>query len=156
MSTAAEPVPGPVNILDQVTLTNHQVALWLGRFHDRYLPGAQRRGMRLERVWRSPAGRDATTVHILWALPTIRAFYAMRGAAAADPDVAAFWAATDGYALDRQRRALRPAMSASAEAPDPAPPAAATDAATAATDAATSETDHTPAGRTAHRTGARA
>lgn len=147
MSTAAEPVSDPVSILDHITLTNDQVALWLGQFHDRYLPGAQRRGMRLERVWRSPAGRDATTVHILWVLPTIRAFYAMRGAAAADPDVAAFWAATDGYALDRQRRALQPAMSGSAAGPDPA--------GAGAGEAASTEADHTPAGRTADRTGAR-
>ncbi|WP_406284872.1 NIPSNAP family protein [Embleya sp. NBC_00896] len=107
-----------VHILDHVTLTNDQVALWLGQFHDRYLPGAQRRGMRLERVWRSPSGRDATTVHILWALPGIRAFYAMRGAAAADPSVAAFWAATDGYAVDRQRRALQPTLPLSRTAAD--------------------------------------
>ncbi|MGC0415507.1 NIPSNAP family protein [Embleya sp. AB8] len=109
MTGGSAPASDEVNILDHVTLTNDQVALWLGQFHDRYLPGAQRRGMRLERVWRSPAGRDATTVHILWILPGIRAFYAMRAGAAADPRVAAFWAATDGYALDRQRRALQPA-----------------------------------------------
>lgn len=113
MNTPATPAPETVSILDNVTLTNDQVAWWLGQFHDRYLPGAQRRGMRLERVWRSPAGRDATTVHILWILPGIRAFYAMRGAAAADPEVAAFWAATDGYALERQRRALQPAEAGS-------------------------------------------
>ncbi|GCD98205.1 NIPSNAP family protein [Embleya hyalina] len=113
MNTPASPASETVSILDHVTLTNDQVAWWLGQFHDRYLPGAQRRGMRLERVWRSPAGRDATTVHILWILPGIRAFYAMRGAAAADPEVAAFWAATDGYALERQRRALQPAEAGS-------------------------------------------
>lgn len=99
---------GEVQILDQVTLTNDQVALWLGQFHDRYLPGARGRGMSLERVWRTPAGRGSTTVHILWSLPVVRAFFAMRGAAAADPDVAAFWAATDGYAISRERRALQP------------------------------------------------
>jgi len=97
-----------VQILDDVTLTNDQVALWLGQFHDRYLPGARGRGMRLERVWRTPAGRGTTTVHILWSLPVVRAFFAMRGAASADPEVAAFWAATDGYALARERRALQP------------------------------------------------
>ncbi|MYW05708.1 hypothetical protein [Streptomyces sp. SID3343] len=109
---------GHVHILDQVTLTNDQVSLWLGQFHDRYLPGALGRGMHLDRVWRSPAGRDATTVHILWTLPGIRAFYAMRGAAGADPSVAAFWAATDGYALDRGRRALQPTIPTPTTAPD--------------------------------------
>jgi hypothetical protein len=114
-----------VHILDHVTLTNPQVAVWLGRFHDHYLPGALRRGMLLDRVWRSPAGRDATTVHILWTLPNIRAFYAMRGAAGADPSVAAFWAATDGYALDRGRRALQPTIPGPAAAPsDETPPGA--------------------------------
>jgi hypothetical protein len=107
-----------VHILDQVTLTNDQVALWLGRFHDRYLPGARGRGMRLDRVWRSPAGPDATTVHILWTLPSIRAFYAMRGAAGADPSVAAFWMATDGYAIERGRRALQPTIPSPAAAPN--------------------------------------
>jgi hypothetical protein len=99
-----------VHILDTVTLANDRVAHWLGRFHDHYLPGARTRGMRLDRVWRTPSGRGATTVHILWTLPEIRAFYAMRGAAASDPNVAAFWAATDGLASSRERRALHPAI----------------------------------------------
>ncbi|MFI1384492.1 NIPSNAP family protein [Embleya sp. NPDC020886] len=150
---AADSAVETVDILDQVTLTNDQVAWWLRQFHDRYLPGAQRRGMRLERVWRSPAGREATTVHILWVLPGIRAFYAMRGAAAADPDVAAFWAATDGYALHRQRRALQPAMPPSGDGPDPgaADPTAAGTTGTPPTAAVPAEAD-----RAAHRTGAHA
>ncbi|MFI6583455.1 NIPSNAP family protein [Embleya sp. NPDC050493] len=158
MSSGVDPATGVVNILDHVTLTNDQVAPWLGRFHDHYLPGAQRRGMRLERVWRSPAGRDATTVHILWVLPGIRAFYAMRGAAAADPEVAAFWAATDSHALERQRRALQPAMPEPADTPAP-DPAATGAAGTAPAETGTTGTNPTvaaPSGadRTAHRSGA--
>ncbi|MET7299783.1 NIPSNAP family protein [Embleya sp. NPDC005575] len=157
MSTA-DSATETVNILDQVTLTNDQVALWLGQFHDRYLPGAQRRGMRLERVWRSPAGRGTTTVHILWVLPGIRAFYAMRGAAAADPDVAAFWAATDRYASARQRRALQPAMPGPVDAPDPGPAATAAADTTESGRAETNPTAAAPSGpgRTPRRTGGHA
>ncbi|MBO2458208.1 hypothetical protein [Actinomadura violacea] len=94
------------SVLDTVVLPEPAVENWLHRWRGEYLPGAQERGMRLERTWRCYTGPEQVTLYLLWSLPTPYDFYAMRTAAAADPSVKAFWDATDALAYGRDRRLL--------------------------------------------------
>ncbi|WP_433723729.1 hypothetical protein ACQP0C_25280 [Nocardia sp. CA-129566] len=96
-----------VHILDHVVLPTTEVNSWIRRWRTEYLPGARERGMRSVHLWRSHPAPDAVTIDILWELRDPYAFYGMRGAAAADPDVARFWADTDAIAISRDRRALQ-------------------------------------------------
>jgi hypothetical protein len=92
-----------VCVADRVVLANRDVPSWLATLESGYLPGALARGMTRAGLWTRHAGPDTTAVHVRWTLPHSSAFFRMRGAAAADPGVAAFWAATDVLALDRSR-----------------------------------------------------
>ncbi|KAB2389982.1 hypothetical protein [Actinomadura montaniterrae] len=93
-------------VLDTVVLPEPTVEMWLRRWRGEYLPGARERGLRFERMWRCYTGPEQVTVYLLWSLQTAYDFYAMRAAAAADPSVTEFWAATDALAHDRERRVL--------------------------------------------------
>ncbi|MEV0323242.1 hypothetical protein ACIBKX_25820 [Streptomyces sp. NPDC050658] len=97
-----------VHILDRVVLAGDRVEPWLAEFRARYLPGARERGMTVSRLWRSHTGRDTVAVQILWSLPGVPSFYAMRGMTARDPRPAAFWSWTDDLAVTRERRVLEP------------------------------------------------
>jgi hypothetical protein len=91
-------------ILDRVTLPADEARPWLDRLRADYAPGAERRGMQLRGTWLSHVGGDSVEVCVLWNLPDVAAFWAMRAAALTDASVAAWWNATDAMALDRQRR----------------------------------------------------
>lgn len=93
-----------VAIVDRVTLPAGEANPWLDRLHRDYEPGAERRGMRLRESWTSNVGADAVEVCVVWDLPDVAAFWAMRAAALADASVAAWWEATDAVALERERR----------------------------------------------------
>lgn len=60
--------------------------------------------MQLCGIWFSHVGVDSVEVCVLWNLPDVAAFWAMRAAALADASVGAWWNATDALALDRHRR----------------------------------------------------
>jgi len=86
----------------------------------RYLPGAERRGMRLASEWRAPAAARAGAAaewQLLWALPDVAAWWGMRGQASVDPEVAAFWAEADRHLEARSRRMLVPADAERADPP---------------------------------------
>ncbi|MDI2131963.1 NIPSNAP family protein [Yinghuangia seranimata] len=93
----------PVRVQDTVVLAHGEVAAWEADFRTRYVPGAERRGLTLAEVWHEHVGTADVAVHILWTLPSIGAFYGMRAAAGADPEVARFWADTDAVAVRRER-----------------------------------------------------
>ncbi|MGF6880781.1 hypothetical protein ABIA39_000662 [Nocardia sp. GAS34] len=97
-----------VNILDRITIRLDDVGTWLERWQREYLPGAQRRGMRVVRRWRSFADVGAITVHVLWEIDGVYPFYGMRGAAGGDPAVAEFWAWADEHVVSRDRSVLEP------------------------------------------------
>lgn len=98
-----------VTILDEVTLVAGDVDGWLARWRSEYVPAARDRGLDLVAVW-TGGTRDpqCDTVVIQWRLPSVGVFWSSRQAAAADPQVASFWAATDAIARHRDRRVLRP------------------------------------------------
>lgn len=93
-----------VRVVDNVVLPSEQVEPWLARWRADYLPGARARGMSMAALARRYAGPETVAVHITWDVPGIYEFYGMRGAAAADPDVARFWSETDAVAVGRERR----------------------------------------------------
>ena len=96
-------------ILDEITLATDEVDGWLTRWRAEYAPAAQARGLELVAIW-TGGTRDSqrSTVVIQWRVASVGAYWASRQAATADSEVAAFWAATDAIALDRDRRVLRP------------------------------------------------
>ncbi|MBL1078507.1 hypothetical protein JK358_29290 [Nocardia sp. 2] len=100
------PTVHPVRVVDRVVLPVHRVDTWLESWRTDYVPGATARGLRDPHVWRSHHDPDSVELHITWELAGIYEFYGMRGAAAADPAVARFWADTDAIALHRQRDVL--------------------------------------------------
>jgi len=77
----------------------------------RYRTGAEARGLTLVGSWIAPPAelpdRDSELL-LLWSLPDLAAFWSMRGAAAADPAVAALWSEIDAIAVRRERRLLAP------------------------------------------------
>ena len=93
-----------VAIFDRVTLPADEASPWLERLHRDYEPGAERRGMRLRGTWSSHVGADAVEVCVVWELPDVAAFWAMRAAVLTDATVLEWWDATDAIALDRERR----------------------------------------------------
>ncbi|MFB7717648.1 hypothetical protein [Nocardia sp. NPDC056100] len=95
-----------VRVLDRVILPADQVEDWLARWRTDYLPGATARGLLGPQLLREHAGTDAVALQIIWELPGIYDFYGMRAAAAADPAVTEFWAATDALALGRERHVM--------------------------------------------------
>lgn len=92
-----------VRITDHVELPAAAVDAWLDEWRTAYLPGALARGMHHSGTSRQYVGPAAVAVRIDWELAGPYAFYGMRGAAAADPAVAEFWARTDRIATARDR-----------------------------------------------------
>ncbi|WP_405752309.1 NIPSNAP family protein [Streptomyces sp. NBC_01411] len=97
-----------VQVHDRVVLEVDDAGPWLERWREDYLPRARTRGMTLRGVYRAHTGTGTVALSVVWTLPSPYAFYEMRAAAAADPEVAAFWAYTDALAVERDRRASRP------------------------------------------------
>lgn len=95
-----------VRVVDRIVLPADRAEDWLTRWRSDYLPGATARGLRSPQVLHQHTGTDSVAVQIIWDLPGIYDFYGMRGAAAADPAVSAFWSDTDAVALTRERHVL--------------------------------------------------
>ncbi|MFE3190446.1 hypothetical protein ACFXHA_15635 [Nocardia sp. NPDC059240] len=95
-----------VRVVDRIVLPVDRAEDWLTHWRGEYLPGATARGLRAPQVLREYTGADSVAVQIVWELPGIYDFYGMRGAAAADPAVAAFWSRTDAVAVTRERHVL--------------------------------------------------
>jgi hypothetical protein len=92
-----------VTIVDRVTLGAGDAPRWLDRLRADYAPGAEQRGMRLAAAWWSHVGPDAVEVTVRWELADVPSFWAMRRAAAQDPSVGEWWAATDALVTARHR-----------------------------------------------------
>jgi hypothetical protein len=78
-------------------------------FESEYLPGALRRGLTLVGRWVSPPvelEQGANELLLLWSLPDREAFWKMRIASGADPDVHAWWRKADAWVLRRERQFL--------------------------------------------------
>ncbi len=106
-----------IHILDEITCPQSRWVELRDAVHSRYLPSARQRSMTLEGMWRSPPVELADrsiTLHILWSVPNIGAWWGMRlGAARANPNLdveiegddekIAWWRYVDGIALSRKR-----------------------------------------------------
>ncbi|MFJ9417247.1 NIPSNAP family protein [Streptomyces sp. NPDC101227] len=94
-----------MQVQDRIVLPAEHAGPWLDRWRGDYLPGARARGMTPQGVYRAHTGTGTVALTVIWTLPGPYAFYEMRAAAAADPDVAGFWTYTDALAVERDRRA---------------------------------------------------
>ncbi len=112
---------GPV-VVDRVVLPASEAAAWVERCRTEYEPAVLARGGPPAVVRWTSAGRPGTvTVTCEWHLADLATFWRTR-VASTDPAVAAWWAATDALALDRERRVLAPApVPTFAAPPDPGP-----------------------------------
>jgi hypothetical protein len=84
-------VSAKIYIFDELEVQEERYAEIKGRYLSAYVPSAKSRGMRLEKVWRSPPvaleGR-AATLHILWSVAGTAEWWKMRlGTARANPDL---------------------------------------------------------------------
>jgi hypothetical protein len=98
-----------IYLLDRVTLRPGRLATCREALRESYLPGARRRGMEFVGSWCAPPVEvegEPTELYLLWRLAGVGEFFAMRGQAAADPEVAAFWRELEALALGRERRVL--------------------------------------------------
>lgn len=98
-----------VYLLDQLTVRPGRLAACREALSERYLQGARRRGMQLVGAWSAPpveVEEEPTELFVLWRVAGVGEFFAMRGAAGADPDVAAFWREVEALSLCRSRRVL--------------------------------------------------
>ena len=95
-----------VKVVDRVTLPRSRADAWIERMAREYRPLAEGRGFTLAGLWRTRAAAPrAVDVVVEWELPDVRAWWRAR-AAAADPAVVAWWAATDAVALARSRSVM--------------------------------------------------
>lgn len=106
-----------VYIFDEIVVAEEESATLRQAYMERYAPSARARGMTLEGAWRSPpvvlAGR-AMTLHFLWSVPDVGAWWGMRlGTARANPDndveiegddeKTGWWRHVDAVAISRKR-----------------------------------------------------
>lgn len=100
-----------VFVEDRIVVAHGRLAALRTLLGERYLPGAAARGLALVGSWIAPPaeleGRDTELV-LLWSLPDLAAFWRMRAAGSADPELAALWGEVDALAVRRDRRLLAP------------------------------------------------
>ena len=100
-----------IYVFDEIRAKPGQLRALEKLLRERYVPGARRRGMELVDLCITPVLElPANGSHLvaLWRLADVAAWWRMRLAAAADPDVAACWKAIDGLAESRSRHFLAP------------------------------------------------
>ncbi len=99
-------------ILDRMKLPPGEVRAYQQVHRERYLPGARERGMELVGSWVTPPveAEVGNEFVVLWSLPSVEAFWAMRAENSA-PEVVAWWAESDRLTLDRERKILSQAES---------------------------------------------
>jgi hypothetical protein len=99
--------PEPIYILDRVSIKPGQLSRYQQRLREQYLPGARARGLQLVGSWVTPPleVEQGNELLLLWSLPDVRAFWAMR-AGGGDPDAVAFWQQAAQLGEHRERRFL--------------------------------------------------
>ena len=107
-----------ITVLDRIDVAPADLPALRAMLRERYVPGAQERGLVLQGEWVSPPlalADQHNTLWLRWTLPDAGAFWAMRFRSG-DPAVAAFWQEIDSLVESRERRFL---VSANAELPGP-------------------------------------
>lgn len=95
-----------IYVVDEIVPQPGEGQALLEQYMKRYAPGAQVRGMTLERVLVSPPmwlDDQSNTLTITWTLQGAPAFWQMSFMGRSDPDVAAWWAEVDKRVLSRKR-----------------------------------------------------
>ena len=102
-------------ILDEIVVKPGQAAAYREAYRTGYVPGAERRGMRLEGAWRSPPGLDydelPQTLYYLWSIEGVDGWWKMRMSRKADGseerfEKLAWWRRSDRMTLSRKRSLL--------------------------------------------------
>lgn len=102
-----------IHILDEIPLAPARVAPVLEALERFYLPACAARGLTLVQRWVSPpvaVPGQANTLWLLWQVPDVWAYYAMRSSAGAE--VRAFWDLVESQGDGRRRHVLGPAEQA--------------------------------------------
>ena len=103
-----------ITVLDRIDVAPADLPALRAMLRERYVPGAQERGLVLQEEWVSPPlalSDQHNTLWLRWSLPDAGAFWAMRFRSG-DPAVAAFWAEVDSLVASRERCFLVPADTA--------------------------------------------
>jgi hypothetical protein len=104
-----------VFILDEIVVKPGLASRYRSAYRERYMPGAERRKMRLEGAWQSPPGTDfeelSTTLYYLWSVEGAEGWWAMRLSRRLDGsddrfDKHAWWQESDQMTLGRKRTVL--------------------------------------------------
>jgi len=103
-------------IFDEIIVLHAHLARLRSAYLEQYAPVARARGMTLEGAWRSPPidlPDRASTLHFLWSVPNVGAWWKMRAGARAAGDVdapaeshedkARWWSFVDSIAIGRKR-----------------------------------------------------
>lgn len=102
-------------ILDELVARPGMAAACRSAYRTRYVPGAERRGMRLDGAWQSPPGRDypelSATLYWLWSVPDVRGWWTMRFSRTADGADERFeklrwWQEVEALTVSRKRSLL--------------------------------------------------
>lgn len=83
-----------VYLVDRLTARPGRAQELLQAYRERYLPGAQARGLRLERTLLSPPlwlEEQSNTIEFVWAMDGAAGFWAMTQQARLDPAVRDWW-----------------------------------------------------------------
>jgi hypothetical protein len=102
-------------ILDEIVLKPGQVAAYRDAYRAGYVPGAERRGMKLEGAWQNPPGQDyaelETTLYYLWSVEGVAGWWNMRRSKTPEGaderyDKHAWWQENERMVVRRNRKFL--------------------------------------------------
>ncbi len=108
-------------ILDEIVVKPGQAEEYRRAYAAHYVPGAERRGMRLTGKWQTPASQDftelPTTLFYLWAVDGVAGWWGQRMSKLPDGsderfEKLAWWQQSDTMTLARKRRVLSDQMGA--------------------------------------------
>lgn len=96
-----------VYIFDEIVVAQRDYDEMRAAYLDRYAPSARLRGMTLAGAWSSPPIKlpdRAMTLHFLWSVPDVTAWWAMRlGTPTDDDEKRLWWQYVDNTAVSRKR-----------------------------------------------------
>ena len=104
-----------VLILDEIEVKPGLAGEYRSAYVERYVPGAEQRGMRLQGAWQSPPMRDfdelPTTLYYLWSVDDVAGWWSMRLSRSPDGgderfEKHAWWQESDRMTLRRKRIVL--------------------------------------------------
>ncbi len=85
---------GRVHLVDQITVKPGQGPAFLQAYMERYVPGAQARGLHLEQRWVTPPlwlDEQSNTLIFIWSLLGAQGFWAMSVQGRQDPALEDWW-----------------------------------------------------------------